>query len=365
MSLGLYIHVPFCRSKCAYCDFYSFCPDSFQAEEYTSRIIEDLNNWAARVNRAADTLYFGGGTPSLLGGANIARVVAAARQNFGLEEAEITVECNPGDALFEDFKIMAEAGVNRISIGAQSGKDNELKLLSRRHSAEQICQTVADAVKAGISNISLDVMLGIPEQTKKSLADTLAMFADLPITHISAYMLKVEAGTPMEKRVNELPDEDETAELYLEACRMLSDFGFERYEISNFCRDGKVSRHNVKYWQCEEYLGLGPSAHSFLGGKRFYYPRSYEDYMLGTTPIDDGFGGDPAERLMLALRLSEGIEPGSFCAKNNPDSKQKLQAEMDNLVKMGLMQKKGERYCFTDSGALVSNSCILRLTDLL
>lgn len=363
MSFGLYIHVPFCRSKCAYCDFYSFAPNEKEAEEYTDRIIEDINNWAARLNRAADTLYFGGGTPSLLGGERIARIVAAAKAGFGLKDAEITVECNPGDALAEDFRIMALSGVNRISIGAQSGSDEELKLLSRRHNARQIDKTVFDAKAAGIDNISLDIMLGIPKQTAESLTDTINHFADLPVSHISAYMLKVEKGTPMEKRIHELPGEDLTADLYLKACEELGKRGFERYEISNFCRLGRISRHNVKYWLCEEYLGLGPSAHSFIDGRRFYFERSFADYMSGAEALEDGPGGDAAEQLMLALRLSEGLDVEAFCEKNDLGSKEELEAELDIMVKNGLMRLQNGRYSFSDNGALVSNSCILRLIE--
>ncbi len=365
MQTGIYIHVPFCRSKCAYCDFYSFAPEGNWAEDYTNRVIEDLNNWAARVNRAADTLYFGGGTPSLLDGDRIAEIVTSAKSLFGLKNAEITVECNPGDDLAEDFKAMRAAGVNRISIGAQSGIDHELRLLSRRHTAEQIGKTVMQAKAAGIDNISLDIMLGIPKQDAASLSRTIKYFTSLPVTHISAYMLKVEKGTPMEQRVSELPDDDLTADLYLQACRELKEAGFGRYEVSNFCRAGFEGRHNLKYWRCEEYVGIGPSAHSFLDGRRFYYERSYQGYMAGGEPVDDGEGGSAAEQLMLALRLDEGLDFGIFCQKNGLGSKESLEAEAESLVKLGLMKRIGGRYSLTDNGALVSNSCILKLTECL
>lgn len=363
MPIGLYIHVPFCKSKCAYCDFYSFPPTDEQVkEEYTRRIIEDLEKWAARVDRAADTLYFGGGTPSLLGGERIARIVMAAKRYFGLEDAEITVECNPGDDLAADFKLMADAGVNRISIGGQSAVNSELKELSRRHSAEDTEKTVYAAINAGITDISVDIMLGIPRQSHRSLNQTVKMFSSLPINHISAYILKVEKGTPMEKRTGELADEDTVADLYLQACRELKDAGFHRYEISNFGKNSKVSRHNVKYWHCEEYLGLGPAAHSFIDGRRFCFGRSFSDYMEGAEPVDDGVGGDLKEYIMLNLRLDEGLNIDNCAQKFGPDFKSGFETEAEKFIKMGLMKRQGSSYSFTDQGALVSNECILRLT---
>ena len=362
--IGIYIHVPFCKSKCAYCDFYSFAPSSAALDEYTKRIIEDINKWAARLKRAADTLYFGGGTPSLLGGDRIAEITMAAKAAFGLKNAEITVECNPAENLAEDFKKMAKAGVNRISIGAQSAIDSELKLLSRRHTSAQIGETVNAAREAGISNISLDIMLGIPNQTKESLCETIDIFAALPITHISAYILKVEEGTPMAGMVDLLPDDDATADLYLTACEELRNRGFHKYEISNFCRE-KVSRHNTKYWLGEEYLGLGPAAHSFLDGKRLYFPRDYKAYMNGAEPIFDALGGEAAEKLMLGLRLDMGIDPYGFCNEQKLDCGAKLKAEMDWQMSMGLMKLDNGCYSFTDKGALVSNECIVRLVDII
>jgi len=362
MSLGLYIHVPFCRSKCDYCDFYSFAPEESAKDEYTDKIIEDIKNWAARVNRAADTLYFGGGTPSLLGGERLAKIVSAAKESFGLIDGEITVECNPGDDLAEDFRILALAGVNRVSIGAQSGVDSELKSLSRRHNAAQIEKTVLAAKNAGIGNISLDIMLGIPNQTSESLKATVDYFASLPVEHISAYILKVERGTPMERRTRELPDDDAAADLYLLCCSLLEKAGFSRYEISNFAKSGRESRHNLKYWECEEYLGLGPSAHSFLDGRRFYFERDYKGYLEGNLPIEDGEGGDTAERLMLALRLSKGIDPAEYCPIGS-EGFSELSRCLENFCKAGLMKKTDGRYAFTHGGALVSNECIIQLTE--
>ena len=363
-SIGIYIHVPFCKSKCAYCDFYSFAPSSSALDEYTERIIEDIKKWAARLERAADTLYFGGGTPSLLKGERIARIVLAAKAAFGLEDAEITVECNPAENLAEDFRIMAQAGVNRISIGAQSAVDSELKLLSRRHTSSQIDETVYAAKQAGIDNISLDIMLGIPQQTKESLLETIDHFSSLPITHISAYILKVEDGTPMAGMTDFLPDEDETAELYLLACSELRRRKFYKYEISNFCRND-MSRHNLKYWLGDEYLGLGPAAHSFIGGKRFYFPRDYEAYIKGTDPCPDSSGGDAAETLMLGLRVDKGIDPHIFCSEHNLGCIAKFKEELDWQKMMGLMKSENGYYSFTDKGALVSNECIVRLIGII
>ena len=259
-----------------------------------------------RLERPADTLYFGGGTPSLLGGERIARLIHAAKQGFGDNFTEITVECNPADNLKADFEVMAKAGVNRISLGVQSGIDTELKALSRRHTTDDVVRTVKDAKAVGIHNISLDLMLGIPHQTMESLKKSLDFLLSSEPTHISAYMLKIEPNTPFGKAdissLN-LPDEDTVSDMYLFVSDYLKSRGFEHYEISNFAKKGYRSKHNTRYWLCEEYLGLGPAAYSYLNGKRFSFDRNCEQYLTCPTVLSDGEGGDFEEFSMLRLRL--------------------------------------------------------------
>ena len=246
-------------SKCAYCDFYSYSADEHTFDRYTDTLCEHLKLAGKQLNRPADTLYIGGGTPSLLGGERIARLVTTAKETFGLNKAEITVECNPKEHLAEDFRLMASSGVNRLSLGVQSAVENELKALSRRHTNEDVIRSVKDAKKAGIHNVSLDLMLGIPHQTLQSLKQSLDFLLFLEPAHISAYMLKIEPNTrfgQVDASTLDLPNDDKTAEMYLYASDYLKQNGLEHYEISNFARPNYRSRHNTKYWLCQEYLGL-------------------------------------------------------------------------------------------------------------
>lgn len=308
LEIGLYLHIPYCDGKCPYCDFYSMRGSESALDEYTDGLIDKILYASKALNRKADTLYFGGGTPSLLGGKRIARIVSAARRGFGLEHAEITLEANPAEDLSGFFREIRAAGVNRLSMGLQSANDEELRLLGRRHTAEQAARAVDSAQKAGIENISLDLMLAVQDQTEDSLLRSIEFCAKLGIPHVSAYLLQLEPHTAYWKNRAglRLPDEDAAA-LYLLACRGLEARGYRQYEISNFAQKGFESRHNLKYWLCEEYLGLGPSAHSFLDGKRFHYERSTLGFLRGDEPVQDGEGGDFDEFAMLRLRLAEGL----------------------------------------------------------
>ncbi|MBQ2676678.1 MAG: radical SAM family heme chaperone HemW [Clostridia bacterium] len=298
---GLYIHIPFCSAKCDYCDFYSISYDGKIIEKYVSFLKEKINS----LTDSFDTVYFGGGTPSIIGGDNIADILSCVKLN---DNAEVTVECNPNSATAEFFSKIAAKGVNRVSIGLQSANSEELKFLTRKHSPQDAAKAVQNAKAAGITNISLDVMLGLYNQTEQTLIQTLNFCTDLDVTHISAYMLHIEPSTPM-SRFDEslLPDGDEQARLYLSLCEQLNKKGYEQYEISNFSKSGYRCRHNMIYWNCDEYLGLGPAAHSFYKGKRFYYPRDIEYFINDNPPIDDGEGGGFNEYVMLRLRLSEGL----------------------------------------------------------
>jgi len=303
---GLYIHIPFCGGKCPYCDFYSVTPDADLMARYTNALIRAMTNQTQYHARVFDTLYFGGGTPNLLGSENLVRIIKAVQQTVTLEEPEITLECNPASFSGSFFEEMAAAGVNRVSIGLQSACTEELSFLGRKHTPEQVESAVTAAKKAGISNISLDVIAGLPEQPIENLAKTLAFAAGQDVTHISVYLLKVEQGTPFFER-GIVTGEDVQEEHYLFLCERLSALGFEQYEISNFCKKGFESRHNLHYWQAEEYWGLGPSAHSFMEGHRFFYPSDVNAFIANPSPISDGEGGSEEEEVMLALRLCRGL----------------------------------------------------------
>ena len=275
-TLGIYIHVPFCVKKCLYCDFYSVSYESDISEKYVDAVIRNLRYYSDK-KRITDTVYFGGGTPSLLSVEQIQRILDETGKNFSLSaDAEITLETNPNTVDFLKLSELRKTGINRLSIGVQSMIDSELAFLGRIHTAERAERSVYDAYKAGFENISCDVIIALPEQSAESLRYTLERVTDMPIKHVSAYILKTEQGTPFDcdeiKKC--LPDDDTVAEIYLEMVRVLESKGFEQYEVSNFAKKGFESRHNCRYWKCSDYIGIGPSAHSCNNGKRFAVGRN-------------------------------------------------------------------------------------------
>ena len=358
--IGLYLHVPFCDAKCPYCDFYSMRGSTEDWERYTESIISHLYDYQDR-NLAVDSVYFGGGTPSLLGAERLGRMLEAVRGAFALSpEAEITVEVNPTREPGRFFEGLAEAGVTRVSIGLQSAQAAELRALGRRHTAEQAAHAVALAHRAGIANVSLDLMLAVPGQTVESLRESVRFCAQAGVTHVSAYLLKIEPGTAFYARRETLPlpDEDGTCDLYLEACAELEACGFAQYEISNFALPGFESRHNLKYWRCEEYLGLGPAAHSFLDGRRFYYPRDLAGFLRGDPPVADGPGGGFDEFAMLALRLTEGLREESFRVRFGYPIPEAMRRRAAPLGRAGYCRVSPEGIALTRTGFLVSNAVI-------
>lgn len=353
-NLGLYLHIPFCKRKCAYCDFYSAVFNNTLAENYTTALQREIKQWGGNINRPIDTIYLGGGTPSLLNDC-LSPLLETVRDNFKTEEnAEITLEINPQDNIETVLKNAKKAGINRLSIGAQSGSDTELCALGRTHTAADTKKAVETARNLGFSNISLDLMIGLPDSTIESLKQNLDFLLSLNPEHISAYILKIEPKTLFYKTQDtlNLPNEDEICEQYLFMCNYLEQNGYNHYEISNFAKEGFESRHNLKYWNCEEYLGLGPSAHSFLEGKRFYYPRDLKAFINGNIPTPDGDGGDKGEQIMLALRLKKGVDISLL-----PVNK------LDLYVKNNLAEINDGFFSLSDQGMLVSNQIISQLLE--
>lgn len=335
---GLYFHIPFCKSKCPYCDFYSVKFDEASAQQYVQEICDEIKQYQG----IFDTVYFGGGTPSILPTELIGKILDCARAQFEIsDDAEITVECNPSKDLSEDFKKYASYGVNRISVGMQSAVDSERFALGRAAGRNEVERTINYARQSGIENISLDLMLGTPKQTIESLDYSFDFIKSVGVPHVSAYMLKIEEGTKFFQMRDRLvlPDDDTVGEMYLKTVETLASFGIEQYEISNFTVPGFESRHNTKYWTLTPYLGIGKSAHSFWGGKRFFYDR-------GWNKIDDGTGGDKEEQIMLGLRLAKGID------------KSLVDRDFAEFVKMGYVADLGERIALTPKGMLVSNTII-------
>lgn len=368
--IGIYVHIPFCVSKCAYCDFYSLAQNDGVMDEYTSKIVSEIYRWGSVLGTPpADTLYFGGGTPSLLNHKQIKAIIDAVKDVFSLKSAEITLEANPAEDLNEYFSLVAEAGVNRVSLGLQSAVESELKLLSRRHSLTDVEASVSAARKAGIDNISLDLMLGIPNQTKESLKQSVDFVLSQGVEHISAYLLSLEKGTALYNKRNTLniPNEDEAGEFYLQVCRLLKNAGYDRYEISNFAKNNKISRHNTKYWLGEEYLGLGPAAHSFVGGKRFYYERDLKAYLTNPIEVCDGDGGGLSEFIMLRLRLKSGISLNDMVSRFGNEitleALERVKQKANLFSKKGLLKFSRDEISLTDKGALVSNLIICEIVD--
>ncbi len=358
--IGLYLHIPFCNGKCPYCDFYSVNPESEKVSAYVDALCREID----KADRIYNTVYFGGGTPSLIGSDNIAKIMSHIKRS---DDCEATLECNPSDTgainSSFDFSVVAKSGINRISMGLQSANDAERKILGRRGDCNDVERAIAKAKNSGIDNISLDLMLGIPRQTEYTLQKSIDFCKDSGVKHISAYILKIEEGTPFYRIKDTLsvPDEDTTSDLYLSAVEMLDKAGFHQYEISNFSKKGYESRHNLKYWNCEEYLGIGASAHSFVDGKRFYYERNIDDFIKGIPYTDDGFGGDEEEYIMLALRLSEGLLFEEFEKRFGKPISENLIKKARELQKHGLVNVDNNSVSLTVQGFLVSNSVIATL----
>lgn len=344
--IGLYIHVPFCQKKCPYCDFYSVGYREELAERYADAVIRNLRYY----NEDYDTVYFGGGTPSLMA-RQIPDILKVCRIK---NDAEITVECNPLEMDEETLKILQGCGVNRLSVGIQSAVDSELAALGRTHTFEQARQAILTANKVGFYDISADIMIGTPKQTTETLNYTIGELGKLPLTHVSAYMLKIEPNTVFGKKPPVLPDEDKTAELYLSAVRLLASARFMQYEVSNFARRGMTSRHNLKYWRREEYIGIGAAAHSFYNKKRFAVRRDLREFIASEHQIELVTDENPSEieeKIMLGLRLVEGIPK-----------------ELWELVQSGLplipkqyYKIENDRLSLTAEGFLVSNEIISTL----
>ncbi len=322
--------------------------------KYLEALKREIKQWGGKINRPIDTIYLGGGTPSLLNG-KLPELLECVKENFKVtRDAEITLEINPKPDIKEILANAKIAGINRLSIGAQSGNDSELAVLGRTHSKTDTENAVHTAKELGFSNISLDLMIGLPNSNIETLKANLDFLTNLEAQHISAYILKIEPNTLFDKNSDNLnlPDEDGICEQYLYMCDYLCKKGYEHYEISNFAKPKLESRHNLKYWNCEEYLGIGPSAHSFLDKKRFYYPRDMRAFISGNNPVFDADGGSEEEKIMLSLRLKNGVN-----ADKLPKDKVKF------FVKNGFAELKNDRFSLTDKGMLVSNQIILQLLE--
>lgn len=312
-----------------------------------------------------DTIYLGGGTPSVLGAKRIGILLEEIFHRFSVKsDAEITIECNPAPDMLPDFQLMHAAGANRLSMGMQSVNNAQLKILGRRHTCADLQSAVTAAQKAGFENLSLDLMLATPGQTKADIDAAVSLCDGMGVTHLSAYLLKIEEGTSFFKNHMEknCPDEDAQAEIYLYAAQTIEQHGYQQYEISNFAKDGKISRHNFKYWDAQEYLGIGPSAHGFYLGKRYFFPRNLTQFLLAENPWEliqqDGIGGNLEEYLMLRLRLCEGIRWDMLKKRDKQFDLSELQKRAMPMQRAGLLCCDETGIRLTKEGFLLSNTII-------
>ena len=372
-KLGVYIHIPFCVSKCGYCDFYSVPGGSRRMPDYQSALLSHISESAeAMQSYEIDSIYIGGGTPSCYGAKRIVEILDELKRIGNVRlDSEITVEVNPDTTKLEELKLLRSEGVNRLSIGVQSANNDILKIIGRRHNFRQAEIAVDTAREAGFENVSLDLIYGLPSQTRGDWADTLSRALELHPEHLSCYGLKLEEGTPMYRSYLGsplIPDEDEQADMYLYTVDTLAHYGLKQYEISNFAIPGYESRHNLKYWQLGDYMGFGPGAHSDLGGVRFAYIRDIDRYIAGQLLLSESETEETLARdfeyVMLSLRTAEGIDHAYF----ERTYRQRF-APLDALFRQyetaGLAQPTEKGWRLTPRGFLVSNSIIVALEDAL
>ncbi len=376
-TLGIYVHIPYCVSKCPYCDFYSVTDNRMQ-DRYINALLLNMEDYSKHTSGYdIDTVFIGGGTPTVLSPSKLSKIIGGISDNFTLRrDAEITVEMNPATLKRSALRSLRSAGVNRLSIGMQSANEEELKMLGRVHDYRQFEECYSDARRAGFDNINVDIMYGIPGQTHKTLAETLASVIKLDPEHISLYGLKIEENTPFYGREKELslPDEDTEADMYQRSVKILSDAGYQQYEISNFSKPGRTCLHNLKYWNCEEYLGFGASAHSYFRNHRFATVRDIATYVEAmeypshdVKLISEDYEIRPQERLgeyvMLRLRLKEGIDTDVFAERFGLSFERMFGKYLKVYVAGGFMEKAGRFYRFTPRGMYVSNYILSAMLD--
>jgi len=373
-NVGIYIHIPFCASKCAYCDFYSLVGRDQLMPKYQNALIRQFRDAEEILSPyLIDTIYFGGGTPSYYGTKRIIQLFNALKK-YGrvLLESEVTIEVNPDSISLWDLRQLRKAGVNRLSIGAQTANDKLAASLGRRHNFAQVEKTVANARRAGFDNISLDLIFGLPNQSKVDWAETLGLAAALKPEHISCYGLRIEEGTPLYlyKDFPDIPDDDDQADMYLYTVEALHDLGFHQYEISNFAVSGRESRHNLKYWNREEYFGFGPTASSYVGDLRYTYVSDLVAYIGGlergesviVSQDDIPKSEQAVEYLMLGLRTTRGIT-GQEYYRIYQSNFEPIEALLEGYARKGWAVRRGDRWRFTPAGFLLSNQLIREILD--
>ncbi len=365
-AAGVYLHIPFCRTKCSYCDFNCYAGQGHLIPPYVDALARELEGYGG-LGWRADTLYFGGGTPSLLSPEQVACLVRTACGALGLGDAEVTLEANPGTVDERYFAGLLEAGVNRLSIGVQSFYDSDLRPLARHHTAEDARDAYRDARRAGFGNISLDLIYGLPGQSLEAWRHNLEEAVALGPDHLSLYALIVEEGTPLARQVARgrvrPADDDLVADMYELAHDLLRRAGFRRYEISSWAKPGRESRHNLIYWRNTDYVGAGAGAHGYLAGVRYsneWLPRRYIEGVgeTGFSLVESeeiGAELERAETIILGLRLEEGVSPREFRDRFGLELGEVFGPQLARAEGWGLVEWRGGRIALTDRGRLLSN----------
>ncbi len=386
MPLGLYISVPFCRTKCSYCNFASDVFSRAVFQRYVDRVCSDIASAAAtaeqiggRFERAVDSVYLGGGTPTILDVTQLERLFLAIRQNFDMREnAEITVECAPGTLTASVLEALQRCGVNRVSLGVQSFVDQEAASVGRLHKKTTVLDDIARLRSAGIANINIDLIAGLPHQTAESWEISLNELIALETPHASVYMLEIDEDSRLGRELiaggtkyhaHCVPDENLMTDLYERACARFEDAGIHQYEISNFARSGEESRHNLKYWTRQPYFGFGVDAHSMLtsstrelGAVRFSSPDSLERFVAGEQPKGTHVSLDAAleERFFLGLRLNRGLDLSEIASEFGQKAVTDSSGTIAELIAAGLLERRGEVIRLTSRGRLLSNEVFER-----
>jgi oxygen-independent coproporphyrinogen-3 oxidase len=370
---GIYIHIPFCKSFCSYCDFYSITDNSETESFVQSLLLETAMQAGYLDGEAIETIYFGGGTPSLLTVEQIARIISSVRANFALtKDPEITIEVNPDDVFEGYFKALAEAGINRVSLGVQSWNDKRLKYLGRRHDSEQSAKALRLAFAEGIENVSADLIYGIPGMTTEDLKHDLEKTFAFPVTHLSAYHLTIEDGTHLGKMKKDKKlvetDEETSNAMFSLLGSMCREKGFIHYEISNFAREGFISKHNSAYWKQIPYLGLGPSAHSFNRSSRQWNVSDVKKYIRSVSSGNVPFKREELDKLiifneyvMTSLRTMWGIDLEHVEAFYDKELHDYLVNLSGKYIRYGLMRREKNTLVLTDQGKMISDNIIAEL----
>lgn len=368
-TLGLYVHVPFCVRKCNYCDFLSMPASEENRQKYIQRLVKEIAQQKSQyMDYHVDSIFFGGGTPSILSTSNFTDIMMALRDSFAIDDqAEISIECNPGTVDYEKLKCYKDLGVNRLSFGLQSTDDEELKILGRIHSYEEFLESFNSARKAGFDNINVDLMTSLPGQTYESFEINMERICKLSPEHLSIYSLIIEEGTMFYKWFEEekgvsypvLPDEDEDRKIYHLTKEYLQKYGYERYEISNYAKKNRECKHNIKYWNRSNYLGFGLGAASMVENRRWQNTSSMKEYLEEKEWILDievlTKEDCMSEFMFLGLRMIKGVSEKEFRQLFGISMRQQFGKYIDKWIKNGLLCQQGDYIKLTEQGIDVSN----------